>query len=250
MSVFSIFKKHKCADSVDTTRLPSHIAIIMDGNGRWAKKRFMPRTAGHKAGSETFRNIATYCNDIGIKYLTVYAFSTENWKRPAEEVSTIMNLLEQYILEAFDKVLRDNIHLEFWGDRTRLSQKLQGMMAEVEEKSRPMTGIHVNVCLNYGGRDELARAARTIAISAMHGEIAVADIDEDAVSRALYSCDAPDPELIIRPSGEMRVSNFLLWQSAYSEYYFTDKLWPDFGPRDIDNAIIAFQNRARRFGGI
>ncbi|MEG2570789.1 MAG: polyprenyl diphosphate synthase [Clostridia bacterium] len=142
------------------------------------------------------------------------------------------------------------MHLEFWGDRTRLSQKLQGMMAEVEEKSRPMTGIHVNVCLNYGGRDELARAARTIAISAMHGEIAVADIDEDAVSRALYSCDAPDPELIIRPSGEMRVSNFLLWQSAYSEYYFTDKLWPDFGPRDIDNAIIAFQNRARRFGGI
>ena len=243
------FKRKKNTE-LDKTKLPDHIAIIMDGNGRWAKKRGLPRTAGHKAGSETFRNIATYCNDIGIKYLTVYAFSTENWKRPKDEVDAIMKLLEEYIIEAFEKVRRDNICLKFWGERSRLSEKLQQMMAEVEEKSCDMTGIHVNVCLNYGGRDELVRATRKLAERVKNGELLPDDITEDVISQSIYSQGVPDPELIIRPSGEIRTSNFLLWQSAYSEYYFTDVLWPDFGPAELDRAIIAFQNRSRRFGGV
>lgn len=249
--MMSWFKsKKKPSEELDMTRLPRHIAIIMDGNGRWAKKRGLPRTAGHKVGSETFRTIATYCNDIGIKYLTVYAFSTENWKRPQDEVDAIMKLLEEYILEAFEKVRKDNIKLKFWGERSRLSTKLQQMMAEVEEKSRDMTGIHVNVCLNYGGRDELTLAARNIALAVKNGEISVDDINEEMISNHIYSKDVPDPELIIRPSGEIRTSNFLLWQSAYSEYYFTDVLWPDFKPHELDRAIIAYQNRSRRFGGV
>lgn len=248
MSFFGFRKK--MAAEIDRSRLPRHIAIIMDGNGRWAKKRGLPRTAGHKVGSETFRNIATYCNDIGIEYLTVYAFSTENWKRPADEVAAIMKLLEEYILEAFEKVRRDNIHLEFWGDRSRLSPKLQEMMEEVEEKSRDMTGIHVNVCLNYGGRDEITHAMQQLAEQVKDGVITPDEITEDTISRRLYSHGVPDPELIIRPSGEIRVSNFLLWQSAYAEYYFTDKLWPDFNSHELDRAILAFQNRSRRFGGV
>lgn len=248
MKLFKFRKKEE--KQLDMSALPRHIAIIMDGNGRWAKKRGLPRTAGHKVGAETFRNIATYCNDIGIEYLTVYAFSTENWKRPEDEVSAIMKLLEEYIIEAFEKVRRDNIHLEFWGDRSRLSPKLQSMMAEVEEKSRDMTGIHVNVCLNYGGRGEIATALRTLAEKVRDGELAPQDIDEAMISSALYSKDVPDPELIIRPSGEIRVSNFLLWQSAYSEYYFTDALWPDFDSHELDRAIISYQNRSRRFGGV
>lgn len=250
MTFFSKFKKQVKHGVPDMSKLPKHIAIIMDGNGRWAKKRGLPRTAGHKVGSETFRKIATYCNDIGISYLTVYAFSTENWKRPKDEVSAIMKLLEEYILEAFEKVRRDNIHLEFWGDRTKLSPKLQQMMAEVEERSKDMTGIHVNVCLNYGARDELCRACRLLSEDVMQGKLKVNEIDEDVISRHLYSSHVPDPELIIRPSGEIRVSNFLLWQSAYSEYYFTEKLWPDFNERELDRAIVAFQSRARRFGGV
>ena len=243
------FRK-KQAEQIDRTYLPRHIAIIMDGNGRWAKRRGLPRTAGHKVGSETFRTIATYCNDIGIEYLTVYAFSTENWKRPADEVAAIMKLLEEYILEAFEKVRRDNIHLEFWGDRACLSPKLQQMMAEVEERSRDMTGLHVNVCLNYGGRDEITHAVRALAEEARRGDLSPDAITEDMISARLYSHGVPDPELIIRPSGEVRVSNFLLWQSAYAEYYFTDVLWPDFKPRELDRAILAFQHRSRRFGGV
>lgn len=242
--------KNKNEEKVDMTRLPKHIAIIMDGNGRWAKKRGLPRTAGHRVGSETFRTIATYCNDIGIKYLTVYAFSTENWKRPKDEVDAIMSLLEEYILEAFDRVLKDNIRLKFWGERSRISPKLQQMMNEVEEKSREMTGICVNVCLNYGGRDELTRTFIKLADKVKNGELSSQDITEEMISNNLYSANVPDPELIIRPSGEIRTSNFLLWQSAYSEYYFTDVLWPDFKPQELDRAIIAYQKRSRRFGGV
>ncbi len=242
--------KRKSEEKVDMTRLPKHIAIIMDGNGRWAKKRGLPRTAGHRVGSETFRTIATYCNDIGIKHLTVYAFSTENWKRPQDEVDAIMSLLEEYILEAFDRVLKDNIRLKFWGERSKISPKLQKMMNEVEEKSREMTGIWVNVCLNYGGRDELTRTFIKLADKVKNGELEPSDITEDMISDNLYSANIPDPELIIRPSGEIRTSNFLLWQSAYSEYYFTDVLWPDFKPEELDRAIIAYQKRSRRFGGV
>jgi len=244
------FKNKNRKTGVDKNNLPEHIAIIMDGNGRWAKKRGLPRTAGHAAGSETFRKIATYCNDIGIKYLSVYAFSTENWKRPKEEVDAIMGLLEKYLIEAYDSVIKDNIRLTFWGEKAALSEKLQAMIHEVEERSREMTGLHVNVCLNYGGRDEIARAVKSIAKEVISGKINPETIDETFISDRLYSAGTPDPELIIRPSGEIRVSNFLLWQSAYSEYYFTDVLWPDFTSKVLDEAIAAFQNRNRRFGGV
>lgn len=244
------FKNKKRKTEIDTESLPAHIAIIMDGNGRWAKKRGLPRTAGHAAGSETFRKIATYCNDIGIKHLSVYAFSTENWKRPKEEVDAIMGLLEKYLIEAYDSVIKDNIRLTFWGEKSALSEKLQSMIDEVENRSREMTGLHVNVCLNYGGRDEITRAVKTLAKEAASGSLSPENIDEDMISKYLYSSKTPDPELIIRPSGEIRVSNFLLWQSAYSEYYFTDVLWPDFTPAELDRAIAAYQGRNRRFGGV
>lgn len=244
------FKNKKRKTEIDIESLPAHIAIIMDGNGRWAKKRGLPRTAGHAAGSETFRKIATYCNDIGIKHLSVYAFSTENWKRPKEEVDAIMGLLEKYLIEAYDSVIKDNIRLTFWGEKSALSEKLQSMIDEVENRSREMTGLHVNVCLNYGGRDEITRAVKTLAKEAASGSLSPENIDEDMISKYLYSSKTPDPELIIRPSGEIRVSNFLLWQSAYSEYYFTDVLWPDFTPAELDRAIAAYQGRNRRFGGV
>lgn len=244
-------KSHKgLLHKPDMNALPQHIAIIMDGNGRWAKKRHLPRTAGHSVGSETFRKIATYCNDIGVKYLTVYAFSTENWSRPQEEVTAIMSLLKKYVLEAIDSVEKDNIHLRFWGDRSRIPQELLELMEYAEKKSETMTGIFVNVCLNYGSRDEITKATQKLARSVQNGEIAAEEITPDMISQALYSAGTPDPDLIIRPSGEVRVSNFLLWQSAYSEYYFTDVLWPDFDERELDRAIVSFQNRSRRFGGI
>ena len=234
----------------DMTALPRHIAIILDGNGRWAKKRGLPRTAGHKVGSETFRKIATYCNDIGIKYLTVYAFSTENWKRPQEEVGTIMKLLHQYILEAMRDVEKDNIHLRFWGDRSKIEPSLVKMMEDVEQQSEQMDGIFVNVCLNYGGRDEITHAARVLAMQVKNGTLQPEDITIERMSNEMYSAGVPDPELIIRPSGEIRTSNFLPWQSAYSEYYFTDVLWPDFNERELDRALVSYQNRSRRFGGV
>lgn len=243
-------RRRKAVRPVEGIRLPEHIAIIMDGNGRWAQKRGLPRKAGHAAGSETFRRIATYCNDLGLHYLSVYAFSTENWKRPKDEVEAIMALLEKYLLEAYDSVVKDNIRLTFWGERTGLSEKLLSMMDRVEERSRPMTGLHVNVCLNYGGRDEIVKAAKKLAREAAEGRLLPEAIDEALLSQAMYSAGTPDPELIIRPSGEIRVSNFLLWQSAYAEYYFTDLLWPDFTEQELDRAILAFQGRNRRFGGV
>lgn len=245
-----IFKRKQAAESVDFTALPEHIAIILDGNGRWAKRRGMPRTAGHAVGSETFRKIATYCNDIGIKYLTVYAFSTENWKRPSEEVSTIMSLLEKYILEAIDEVRRKNLRLCFWGSREGLSDRIKALMEESEKESRDMTGMQVNVCLNYGSRDEIAHAARSLARDAASGKISADDISEAEIEARLYSAGTPAPDLLIRPGGEKRLSNFLLWQLAYSEMVFSDKLWPEFDERELDRAIIEYQKRNRRFGGI
>ncbi len=234
----------------DMNALPQHIAIIMDGNGRWAKNRHLPRTAGHTVGSETFRKIATYCNDIGVKYLTVYAFSTENWSRPQAEVTAIMGLLRQYVLEAIDSVEKDNIHLRFWGDRSRIAPELLELMEHAEKKSENMTGIFVNVCLNYGGRDEITKAVQKLAESVKEGSLSPEEITADMIGENLYSAGTPDPDLIIRPSGEIRTSNFLLWQSAYSEYYFTDVLWPDFDERELDRAIVSYQGRSRRFGGV
>lgn len=231
-------------------RVPAHIAIIMDGNGRWAQKRGLPRTAGHSAGAETFRTIATYCKEIGVQYLTVYAFSTENWKRSADEVNAIMNLLERYLHEALEKMVRDRVRMTFFGDLSRLNPKLQALCHETEELSKTFEGVQVNICLNYGGRDEIVRAARAYAARCAAGEADPEALDEAAFSGLLYSAGIPDPDLIIRPSGELRVSNFLLWQSAYAEYYFTDVLWPDFSPAELDRAIAAYYRRARRFGGV
>lgn len=250
MGLFSKKTRPHLLHKPDMNALPKHIAIIMDGNGRWAKKRHLPRTAGHSVGAETFRKIATYCNDIGIKYLTVYAFSTENWSRPQEEVTAIMGLLRKYVLEAIDSVEKDNIHLRFWGDRSRIAPELLELMEYAEKKSETMTGIFVNVCLNYGGRDEITKSARKLAAAVKAGELAPEEITAEMIGDNLYSAGTPDPDLIIRPSGEVRTSNFLLWQSAYSEYYFTDVLWPDFDERELDRAIVSFQNRSRRFGGV
>jgi len=230
--------------------VPRHVAIIMDGNGRWAKARNLPRSAGHAAGSEVFRRIATYCRDIGMEYLTVYAFSTENWKRSEEEVKAIMGLLKQYLLESIEKMEADRIRLRFLGDLTRLDPELQELAHRTDAISATYEGFQANVCLNYGGRDEIVRAAKAFAAKCAAGECVPDCLTEEGFSDLLYSASIPDPDLIIRPSGEIRTSNFLLWQSAYSEYYFTDVLWPDFTPAELEKAIAAFNGRNRRFGGV
>ena len=242
MGLFSKKVSHK-AGQVDKSRLPRHIAIVMDGNGRWAKKRGLPRTAGHKVGAETFRKIALYCKALGVEYLTIYAFSTENWKRPADEVSTLMSLLKKYMQEAIDTMERDQMKLRFFGDLSALSPELQALAHKANEVADRVEGFQANLCINYGGRDEILHAARECAAA---GE----EMTEENLERHLYSTGIPDPELIIRPGGELRLSNFLLWQCAYSEFYFCDTLWPDFGERDLDEAIVAFQQRDRRFGGV
>ncbi|MBQ8880717.1 MAG: isoprenyl transferase [Oscillospiraceae bacterium] len=228
---------------------PRHIAIIMDGNGRWAKNRGLPRTAGHAAGAEAFRRIANYCRTLGVEYLTVYAFSTENWKRSADEVSSIMRLLGNYLKEALRDMEKNRVRFRFFGDLSRLSPKLQKLCEEAQNQSSEYD-VQVNFCLNYGGRDELVRAARLFAADVAQGKKQPEELTEEMLSSYLYSADVPDPELIIRPSGELRTSNFLLWQSAYSEYVFMNVLWPDFGPDDLDAAIAEYHRRNRRFGGV
>lgn len=229
---------------------PKHIAIIMDGNGRWAKKRGLPRTAGHSAGAEAFRRIANYCRSLGVEYLTVYAFSTENWKRPAEEVGAIMGLLKKYLLEAIGQMERDRVKMEFFGDLSPLPQELRDLCQRTREISTHYEGCQVNICLNYGGRDELLRAARAYAQECLEGKADPNHLSEAQFSGYLFSRGVPDPDLIIRPSGELRLSNFLPWQSAYSEFYFTDVLWPDFSKEELHRAIAAYQSRSRRFGGV
>ena len=248
MGLFS--KKESAAGQVDFDRLPRHIAIIMDGNGRWAKKRGLPRTAGHAVGAETFRTIANYCKDIGIHYLTVYAFSTENWKRPADEVSTIMKLLQRYLVEAIETVQRDKIRMDFFGDLDGLPDELRALCLRTREVSKNYDGVQVNLCLNYGGRDEIVQAAKAFAQACASGEATPDELDEKRLASYLYSKNVPDPDLIIRPSGENRISNFLLWQSAYSEYVIMDILWPDFTPEDLNFALREYAKRSRRFGGI
>ncbi len=229
--------------------LPRHIAIILDGNGRWAKKRLMPRNAGHLAGSETFRNIATYCKEIGVEYLTVYAFSTENWKRPEEEVGGIMKLLDKYLHEAIRDMRKKNIRMKVFGDTSKLSPELRRLIAETDEISKTIDGFQANVCINYGGRAEIVRAAQAYARDYAAGKTE-GELTEEKFSGYLYSAGIPDPDLLIRPGGEYRISNFLLWQCAYSEFYYTDVLWPDFTPQELDKAIAAYNRRDRRFGGV
>ncbi len=233
---------------VNTLPPPRHIAIIMDGNGRWAKKRGLPRTAGHSAGAEAFRRIANYCRTLGVEYLTVYAFSTENWKRSQEEVGGIMLLLRRYLEEAIRDMTKNRVRFRFFGDLSRLSPQLQKLCYDAENQSAEYD-VQVNFCLNYGGRDEIVRAARAFAAQVAEGKRKPEELTEELFSSYLYSAGVPDPELIIRPSGELRTSNFLPWQSAYSEYVFMDVLWPDFGPQDLDKAIDEYHRRNRRFGG-
>lgn len=230
--------------------VPTHIGIIMDGNGRWAKKRGLPRSAGHKAGAKNFRTITRYCSTIGVKYLTVYAFSTENWKRPQDEVSALMTLFKSYLEEALRDFQDDDIVVKFIGDKSRFNSELQKLMTETENSSKNRDGMVLNIAMNYGSRDEIVRATRIIAQKAIDKEISPDEITEQMFADNLYTKGQPDPDLIIRPSGEYRISNFLLWQCAYSEFVIMDKLWPDFTKEDLNSAILEFAKRSRRFGGV
>lgn len=235
----------------DPARLPRHIGIIMDGNGRWAKKRGLPRTFGHREGAKVFRKIVEYCGDIGLEYLTVYAFSTENWSRPKDEVDSIMKLLEQYIDDAFQhQDENQKFRTKFIGDISALSPVLQEKIRRIEEVVSNKNGLMVNIALNYGGRDEIVRAVKQVAQQVQTGALPLEKVDQEAFSQYLYTAGQPDPDLIIRPSGEERLSNFLIWQAAYSEFVFMDILWPDFTPRDLERAIVEYQQRDRRFGGV
>lgn len=228
--------------------IPRHIAIILDGNGRWARKRGLPRTAGHAVGAENFRKIATYCRDIGVEHLTVYAFSTENWKRPEDEVGTIMKLLDRYLREAIATMEKDHIKLRILGDISPLSSELKELIENTNRISAQYEGFQANICLNYGGRAEIMNAAKRYAADLAAGK--AGELNEELFSSYMYSAGIPDPDLLIRPGGEIRISNFLLWQCAYSEFYFSDVLWPDFGTGELDKAIAEFNRRDRRFGSI
>lgn len=253
MAIFGIGKSQKNTEEltdISQIELPKHVGIIMDGNGRWAKKRGLPRSAGHKAGANNFRTITRYCSDIGIKYLTVYAFSTENWKRPSDEVSALMSLFKSYLNEALTDFKDDSIVVKFIGDKTGFNSELQELIRENEEESANRDGMVLNIAMNYGSRAEITMAVKKIAEKVKSGELSVDDITEQTVSDNLYTAFQPDPDLVIRPSGEYRISNFLLWQSAYTEYVIMDKLWPDFTKEDMNRALLEFANRNRRYGGV
>ena len=249
MGLFS--RKKKIKSFIDENRvMPKHIGIIMDGNGRWAKNRGLPRTAGHKIGAKKFKEISKYCNKIGIKYLTVYAFSTENWKRPAQEVNVLMDLFKEYLKDAIDDFMSENIKVRFIGDTTVFDDEIQTLIKKTLDLCKNKTGMVLNIAMNYGGRDELVRATKIIAKNVKSGKLSISDINSNSISQNLYTKGQPDPDLIIRPSGEHRISNFLLWQSAYTEYVIMDILWPDFKPEDLERALDEFSLRSRRFGGV
>ncbi len=251
--MFSFFKDKKVIKeniTLEDIQLPQHIGIIMDGNGRWAKKRNLPRSAGHTAGAKNFRTITKYCSNIGIKYLTVYAFSTENWKRPAEEINALMKLFKSYLEEAIRDFKDENIVVKFIGDKAAFSPDLQQLIDENEQMSSKRSGMVLNIAMNYGSRDEIVRAVKNIAVKVKNNEISVEDINQQLISDNLYTAGQPDPDLVIRPSGEYRISNFLLWQSAYTEYVIMDVLWPDFTEKMLDAALIEYARRNRRFGGV
>ena len=229
--------------------LPVHIAIIMDGNRRWAKNNNLDVRLGHKKGAETLENIVRYCNNIGIKYLTVYAFSTENWKRSKEEVGALMLLLQKYLDDFAKRADTENIRIQMLGDKENLSNILIKGIDKVIERTKNNTGLTFNVAFNYGGRDEIVKAVKNIALNVKENNINIDDINEELISNNLYTKNIPDPDLMIRTSGELRTSNFLPWQLVYSEFYFTDKLWPDFTSEDLDKAIEEFNRRNRKFGG-
>lgn len=254
--MFNFFgKKHdevpKSAEpSLDMGRIPGHIGIIMDGNGRWAKERNLPRTMGHRAGVETIRRILKECERLGVKHLTLYAFSTENWKRSAEEVGALMTLLVEYLKGEISELHRNNVAIDFIGNISRLPEAARAALIEAKEKTRDNTGVRMHLALNYGGREEIVSAVRRLLDEAAKGNISALDIDEEKFKDYLYTAGIPDPELIIRPSGELRLSNFLLYQGAYSELWFSSINWPDFAEKDLRQAISDFQARDRRFGGV
>lgn len=231
-------------------KIPVNLGIIMDGNGRWAKKRGLPRTAGHVTGAQVFRKITKYCEKCGVRYLTVYAFSTENWRRPQDEVDAIMNLLRQYLKESLADFRNENIVVRFIGNREELAQDIRELIEEAETTTAHKTGMTLNIALNYGGQQEITAAVRSLAIKVASGELKPEDIDENMLEQALHTEDQPPVDLILRPSGEYRLSNFLIWQSAYAEYVFMDVLWPDFKEEDLDRAFEEYARRDRRFGGV
>ncbi len=230
--------------------VPKHVAIILDGNGRWAKKRLLPRNAGHAQGSRVVEQICEDAHDLGIKYLTVYAFSTENWKRPKDEVDALMKLLNRYLKNCIERSNKNNMRVRVLGEISALDESLRNKIIELEECSKNNTGLNFQVALNYGARDEIIRAVRKCAAECAAGTISPEDINEQMFGRMLDTDDIPDPDLLIRTSGEIRLSNFLLWQLAYSEFYFTDVLWPDFNKKELQKAIDYYASRNRRFGGV
>lgn len=235
---------------IDKKTVPKHIAIIMDGNGRWAKAKNLPRTFGHKAGVETIRDIVKECNELGVKYLTLYAFSTENWKRPKDEVGTLMSLLVEYLKGEFDELNRNNVVINNIGNISKLPEVCQKELLSAYERTKNNTGLTLNLALNYGGRNDIIQAFKGMHNDIEEGKFTVEDIDDCKVSEYLYTKGIPDPELMIRTSGEQRLSNYLLWQLAYAEFWFTDTFWPDFTKKELRKAIYDYQNRDRRFGGV
>ena len=236
-------------DDIDKNNIPKHVAIIMDGNRRWAKEKGREKKLGHKAGAETLEKIAIFANKIGIKYLTVYAFSTENWKRTQEEVGALMLLLKTYVEKFLNKASTENIKIKVLGDLSKLDKDLRRSIEKIVEKSSKNTGLTLNIAFNYGGRAEIVRATKQICEKAKNNELKIEDIDEKLFSDNLYTSKQDDPDLLIRTGGELRISNFLLWQLAYTEFLFIDKYWPDFSEDDLISAISTFQNRNRKFGG-
>ena len=231
-------------------KVPVNLGIIMDGNGRWAKKRGLPRQAGHVTGAQVFRKITKYCEKCGVRYLTVYAFSTENWRRPQDEVNAIMNLLRQYLKESLSDFQQENIAVRFIGNREELAEDIRTLIEEAEQSTAHKTGMTLNIALNYGGQQEITAAARQLAQQVAMGQLDADAIDETMLEKALYTGDQPPVDLILRPSGEYRLSNFLIWQSAYAEYVFMDVLWPDFKEEDLERAFEEYARRDRRFGGV
>ena len=241
-------KKKKAQINFDA--LPKHIGIIMDGNGRWASKRGLPRSAGHSAGADTLKKIVTECNKMGVKYITVYAFSTENWSRPKEEVDFLMNLLLGYLRNAEKTLSGENVVIRAIGSRVELTEEIREQIVKTEKFTENNTGIVMNIALNYGGREEIVHGVKQACADVADGKLSLDELDEKKFSDYLYTAGQPDIDLLIRTSGEQRLSNFLLWQNSYAEMWFTDKLWPDFSIGDLHEAIIDFQSRGRRFGGV
>ena len=245
----ALFVKKDKEEIVLPDKLPDHVGFIMDGNGRWAKKRGLPRSFGHREGAKQFKKIVRYCKDIGLKNISFYAFSTENWQRPAEEVNTIMELFRDYIVDVRN-FLSENTRMIFLGDKSAFDEDLQEKMIKLEEDTAHYTEMNLMMAVNYGGRDEITHAARILAEKAAKGEIKPEDITEQSISDNLYTAGYPDVDLLIRPSGEQRISNYLIWQCAYAEFYYTDVLWPDFTPDELDKALAEYARRNRRFGGV